>query len=463
VAAAQGGTRRITDNHYAVEFYQGPLIAPINVEGLAGATTSVAEGVNGAAVNAAAPAVREPFSVNWLDVDVDAGISFPGAFTRMDYDNRGPGSMDQVNDFLYADFGLRVELGDLGLSGTGELLRYSVATRGGTDVTAGRYHLLAAYGLAGNQLVVGAGVRAVTMQLSRGGGLTDALNPVGATLTMSGLGPEVGAIIKPDNQPFRVGATLRAPVDGTGIGGAGGATDWLGVQRSGGVVVPGSITLPWELEAGFALQVGPRPLNPPWLNPHEQDAPIRSAVQAARERRAAEHLEALAVTVPAFRERREAQLARQEEAIRGVEDQRIAVEEARLLAQRKARYENWPREKILVVASVLVTGASTRAIALEDFFEQRLQAYGDRATVSPRVGIEAEPVRSYLKGRIGSYLEPSRFDGVAARQHFTSGFDVKLFRWDTFGLFPGQVWRVSGAADLAPRYTDWGLSVGAWH
>jgi len=423
----------------------------------------VAEGVNGAAVNAAAPAVREPFSVKWVDVDVDAGISFPGAFTRMDYDNHGPGAADQVNDFLYADFGLEVQVGELGASATGELLRYTVASHGGLELTAGRYHVLGAYGVAGNQLVVGTGFRAVTMQLSQGGGVADSFNPAGAALTMSGLGPEIGAVIKPDNLPFRLGATLRAPVTGGDLGSSHTTTDAHGVVRSGAVIVPSSVSLPWELEAGFAIQVGPRPLNPSWINPRAEEAPVRRAIRAARARRAADYAATLGETVSAHRAERALELAQQEAAIQAVERQELEAEERHLRDQRQARYENWPRERILIVASALVTGPSPNAIALEDFFDQVHEAYGDFLTVSPRVGIEAEPIPSHLRGRVGSYLEPSRFDGVSARQHFTTGLDVKLFRWDAFGAFPGQVWRISGVADVAPRYADWGISVGAWH
>jgi hypothetical protein len=35
--------------------------------------------------------------------------------------------------------------------------------------------------------------------------------------------------------------------------------------------------------------------------------------------------------------------------------------------------------------------------------------------------------------------------------------------FDTFGLTKDQVWRLSFAVDLAPRYINWGLSLGAWH
>jgi len=462
-AAAQFRRTPIFNNHYAVEFFQGPLLAPINVEALGGAATAVVDGVDGASSNAAAVAVREPFSVKWFDTDVEAGISFPGAFTTMDYDDHGPHSTDQVNDFLYADFGVRLQFGELGVAATGELLRYSVVSRGGLDVTAGRYHVLAGYGFAENQLVVGVGFRAVTMQLSQGSGIVNTLDPAAVNLTMSGLAPEAGFIFKPNDFPFRVGATLRGPVNGGNLGSGNTKTDYLGVERSAGFILPNEITMPWELEAGFAVQVGARPLNPAWINPHDQDAPIKRAVLYARERRAVETVQALEETVPSNRADRQAELARQEAAIQVIEEQRLAQEEDQLLAQRKARYANWPREKILVLASVLVTGASTNAIALEDFFQQQYEAYGDHLTVSPRVGIEAEPIANYVKGRIGSYLEPSRFEGIAARQHFTTGFDIKLFPWDGFGVTKGQVWRLSGAVDLAPRYTDWGISFGAWH
>ena len=70
-------------------------------------------------------------------------------------------------------------------------------------------------------------------------------------------------IVKPDNLPFRIGVTGRFPVTGSNLGSGDTTTDANGVVRSGGVIIPDSITMPWELEAGFAVQVGPRPLNPP--------------------------------------------------------------------------------------------------------------------------------------------------------------------------------------------------------
>jgi len=65
------------------------VIAPNRVSGLAGAVTAAAEAVEGVTNNAAAPAVREAFSVTWFDHEPSAGISLPGGYARTDFSNRG--------------------------------------------------------------------------------------------------------------------------------------------------------------------------------------------------------------------------------------------------------------------------------------------------------------------------------------------------------------------------------------
>ena len=89
-AAGSSTPAPITSNNYALEFYQGPLIGPNRLLGMAGAYTAVAEGIDGATVNAASPAVREPFSFDWVDYDVDVDFSLPGAYGGTDFDNHGP-------------------------------------------------------------------------------------------------------------------------------------------------------------------------------------------------------------------------------------------------------------------------------------------------------------------------------------------------------------------------------------
>jgi len=156
-------------------------------------------------------------------------------------------------------------------------------------------------------------------------------------------------------------------------------------------------------------------------------------------------------------------MAREEAAVQALEDAELAEIEKRLHDERKARYLNWPREHVLLLASVLVTGASAEAVALEGFIDQRRELVGSRVTVAPRLAVESEPVPNLLKTRAGVYLEPSRFRDGTARQHFTVGFDVRVLKWSIFDLFPEHQWRVSAFLDIAQRYQNFGIGVGTWH
>jgi hypothetical protein len=457
----------VTANDYALEFFTGPLIAPTRITGFGGAFAAAAESVDGAVVNAGAPAVRAPFSYDWFDYDLTLGISFPGAYGGTDFDNRGQKAnretTEKVDNFFYLNLGAQLQFGGFGAAITGEFLQYSMSPPSegapGLELTLGRYHAVAAYGAAGNQFVVGAGLRGVTAQVNEHGAANRAL------LTMTGIAPEVGAIVKLDNRPWRFGLTARAPVSGKSFGHSNVATDATtnGVDRVGGFVLPSHVVLPWELEAGFALQLGPRPLNPPWINPRDAERPLSDAIGIARAIRAAAHAEELARSPPPERDRRRVEIVQEEEAIREIEDQHMEVEAARLRQVRKARFENWPRERLLVLLSVLVAGPSENAVAMEGFVEQRRELVGRSVSFIPRVGFESEPIVNLLRARVGSYLETSRFSDGYARQHFTFGGDVRLFPFSGWGLFGDQVWRLSAMADLAPRYANWGVAIGAWH
>jgi hypothetical protein len=232
--------------------------------------------------------------------------------------------------------------------------------------------------------------------------------------------------------------------------------------------------LPWELEVGAALQVGPRPLNPRWLDPHEQEARERRQIQDDRAaRKAAQEAELRGITDPKRMYDRARELSYQEIYVRREEDKRLDEIRANLLAERRARYANWPRERITVLIDVLISGKAPDALGLESFFSQQaalrdptapaaFRRSGERISYSPRLGLEGEPVPDRMQTRIGTYIEPSRFGGLS-RQHFTFGFDVKLFAWSVFGLAGDTTWRIGGVADLAPRYQSLGLSLGAWH
>ena len=103
------------------------------------------------------------------------------------------------------------------------------------------------------------------------------------------------------------------------------------------------------------------------------------------------------------------------------------------------------------------------AVRIASFLDQKLEPFGRSVTVMPRFGIEAEPLPDRVRARIGTYLEPSRFPEGNARQHLTCGADIKLIPFDAWGLFGATTWRLSFAVDLAPRYANWGVGIGAWH
>ena len=326
----------------------------------------------------------------------------------------------------------------------------------------GRLHVVLGRSFLGGQFSVGGGVRAVTLSIdsTQGGSSTN-------QVSMEGIGPELGILVRPNYLPWRLGATFRAPVFGSGS-----ADSATPVDPARPFVQPASILLPWELELGAAIQVGPRPFNPEWLDPHRQEGALRQQIREDREARAAaQGAELRTITEPSRRRAKELEVAQDEGLVRRGEEKRLADAHDSLLLERKARYANWPRERITVLMDLLITGTSHDAIGLESFFSGQaspgggvstFKRSGEKVSYSPRLGLEGEPVTDRIQTRIGTYIEPSRFGGVA-RQHFTFGFDVKLFAWSLFGLAGDQVWRIGGVCDLAPRYQNFGLSLGAWH
>jgi hypothetical protein len=451
------------NNDYAIEIFQGPLLAPIHVTGVGGAYIASAEGTEGAAVNSAAPAVRDSYSTKWLDYDVTLGASIPGAFTQTDFDNHGdfnnvPGHA-RAGDFLDVDFGAQLQLGGFGTSATGDLTQYTLSSPAqgepGLTLRLVRARALAAYGLFEGQLVVGGGARIAAMQV------IDAQNST--LLTMTGVAPEVGALLMPTGRQWRIGASARAPVSGGIFGSENVRVNAANVRAVGPLVLPSRVVMPWELEVGIAYQLGPRPLNPGWLNPHEEEGPVRRRIdedRAARERAAEDELAKLP---PGRREAREAELAAQEKSLRAIEDDRLAAESERLRKIRVARYANWPREKVLLLASVLVTGPSDKAVSIEGFLDQRVETVGRGPSLTPRLGMEGEPLQDRMLLRVGTYVEPSRYDNGTPRQHFTFGADVKLIPLDFWGLLSSAVWKIGVFIDVAARYTNGGIAIGNWH
>src|SRR5690349_4245987 len=94
-AAAAAQPRPLKDNRFSLDLFQGPILAPISVTGIAGAYAAYAEGISGMVVNAAAPAVREPYSVSYFEIDGSGSISIPlNFFGNDDFDNSGSPGYD---------------------------------------------------------------------------------------------------------------------------------------------------------------------------------------------------------------------------------------------------------------------------------------------------------------------------------------------------------------------------------
>lgn len=462
VASAQTAPR-LVDNNYTLEVFQGPVLASSRLSGLAGADNAVAESVDGIATNPAAAAVRPSSSVAWLDWDATASLSFPGAYGGTDFANRGPKGdpalVARTDSFLHAGLGGAISLGRFGVAASMDLLEYDLSdgTSGRPRVKADvlRTHLDAGYGIARGQVVVGGGLRGMLFQLDE----RSAVVPTGSAIRQAGAAPELGVVVKPYAVPWRVGATVRAPLSSSL------STIEPGVTSTvGSFVAPRNVVMPWEAELGGAWQLGPRPLNIEWRDPSDDERRLRAALAQTRAQRTEARRVRVAQANVASRAELAAREAHWERAVAAAEDERLDAELDRLRAIRAARHANWPRQRVLLLASVLVTGASPSAVAIEGFFAQRNERAGASVNVSPRLAVESEPVADLLVVRAGTYVEPSRFADGQARQHFTFGSDVRIGRFDPLGLLaPNTAWRLSAFADFAPRFTNLGFGVGTWH
>ncbi len=371
-----------------------------------------------------------------------------------------------VNDFVDLNFGATLQFGAVGVAATGDLEQFSLAgsqegglfnihrPTNGLTMQVGRWKALAAYGFFDGQLAVGTGVRILTMQLFQNNGPT--------LLTVTGAAPEVGVLLMPTGAQWRIGAAARAPVGG-GVSGSDNLTRMNNVLRAGDFILPSTVESPWEVDMGVTYQLGPRPLNPGWQNPHDQESLARQRIEDQRAERALLRDAELSSLSPADRLVRLPEMDAEEAQQRAIEDTQLVAEIRRLYNERKARYDNWPREKILLLASVLLTGASSNAVSLQGFFDQQVETVGKAVTVTPRFGIEGEPLRDLLTMRVGTYVEPSRYEEGSPRQHFTFGGDVRLFPIDFWGLLPRANLKIGFVIDLAPRYQNYGIGIGNWH
>lgn len=455
----------ITTSDYRIDLTQGVVLAGTRVLGLAGAYVAIAEGVDGNTVNPVAPAVRSPHSLDSFDYDVGFGFTLPGAVSGTDLFNSG----DRTNVSSSQEGALFIDLaGNLqfGNWGTGVSLHYTtfevVDPSGqslGLDARFGGIRLQVARAWLDGQFLLGLG--------SRGTGLViqnrDPEPGEPAQLfSIEGAAAEIGALVRPNGAPYRIGVAVRSAVVTNALSSdvKANADGDLIISRNGtDLYLPNEVTLPWDIDVGLAVQIGPRPLNPRWVDP---DAAIRRLdrylawkVRERRRRAAANAKGATPARVAALEAQRVG-----DEALDEIHRER-AVRATRAELERRAK--ELARFYLLISSSLQITGPVDDSVGVESFIERRVQRSGRKATYTPRLGAETELVPHWLRIRAGTYGEPTRFESqrARARLHGTVGFDQKLFPWTVFGIFDdGTEWRLSAALDGARHYLSWGAGVG---
>jgi len=469
----------ILTNDYGIDMYQGLVLSANRVIGLAGAFVALADGVEGSAMNPAAAAARTPYSYGHFDYDVGLGVTFPSGIKNTDFWNSGHRTelpKTQGLDFLFFNLALQLQFGRWGFGLSTDFQQYSLlrgvdptqdATRDRLAARIAIGHLQLAHSFADGQLLVGAGMRTTGLSVTKDSPTSVASQS--QLFSTVGTGFETGFIWRPTDWQVRVGGAYRGGFDTRAS-----PSSQLFVlypdDPENRLYLPTRVTLPWDLNVGFAAQLGPRPLNPRWVDPSIVLEPMRRYLEwRAHEReRRVRKAEASQIPGESRRERRH-RLHKLFAELRAEEDlddrERSRVEKA-LDRKLRQRYQDQARFYVLITSSLMISGSVKNAVGIESMLDRTVQRSGERVSVSPHVGVETEILPHWLRIRGGSYLEPSRFESnqKGARLHATFGFDEKIFPWEVFGAYPeGTEWRVGGSIDAGRSYLGWGVSIGVWH
>jgi hypothetical protein len=120
----------------------------------------------------------------------------------------------------------------------------------------------------------------------------------------------------------------------------------------------------------------------------------------------------------------------------------------------------WKDHKWLVASDLLITAASENAVGVESVLAQIKQPVGTHDTTSFRLGTELETLPGRLRLRLGSYYEPSNYEGVESRTHLTGGFEVRMFHTSYWGEYD---WGLTFTVDSARDYLNVLASLGFWY
>jgi hypothetical protein len=463
----------ITTSDYAIDLTRSVVISSSRVVGLSGAATSLAQGVEGGLQNPAAVAYRGPQWPDWYDYWLALGVTYP--FRSGDFYNSG----DVVGDAedlgkdttVFVIPGVYWQMWHLGIGLTIDsqfvkLVGVSPTTmqKDTLRLRFTTFHVQAGYGFLDGQLMIGAGLRILRQRTFSSSDFTSD----GDVYTTLGLGAEVGVMYRPHDKRWSLGGSLF-PKMSTGIRSRGDAEPAAGEDIVvGGYYLPRATTLPTTGSVGFSYQLGPRPGNPPWIDAHTLAA--KELEYLERMRRAADR-----------GQRREVAEARArggpdvEQRVRDIERRydrkRAMLKQARKdlrrhaweTLRRRVRWD-WPRRYYLLTADLWFGGRVQDGVGIESFLFQTVQRSGEKVTISPRLGFETEVWPTRMKLRAGTYLEPSRFQQPSPRVHGTFGFDLSLFKWNVFGLWPDDYrWQLTVALDFSRAYGSFSAGIGGWY
>jgi hypothetical protein len=461
----------IQTHDYSIDLSQTPVLAGTRVTGLSGAYVAVAEGIDGVAQNPGAIALRTPWSTDHFDFDIGLGVTFSSALARSDVFNSGRRTLAAPTGeeaLTFFNIAATFQIGRWGFGFSSDFQSYSLdrsksARMSGSEQLLARFaitHSTLGYGFADNQWLIGVGIR---------GSALDVVNTVTAEerslFSAAGLGLEAGLLLRPKDAPFRIGVCARSPVTASASPSSVRLVYEGDAEKE--LYLPDTVALPWELNAGAAFELGKRPLNPRLLDATQEFLPLRRYYEWRERERVRARREARQEAARAGRDpdAAEAALGAELDTQAALDGLWLEREQKELERRLRERARGMPRSHLLLSFSLDVLGPLGKAVGVESFLERTVQRSGRRASFSPRVGLETEAVQGWTRLRVGSYLEPSRFDeSNGARAHFTVGFDQRLFRWEVFGLWTeGSTWMLSASLDVAREYVSSGLGIGMWH
>jgi hypothetical protein len=466
----------IRSHDYTIDLSQTPVLAGTRVTGLSGAFVAIGEGIDGIAQNPGAVALRAPYSTDHIDYELGLGITFSSSLAKSDVFNSGRRTVlspKGVESLAFLNLAANLQVGRWGFGLSSDLQEYSLDRSTDATQTQQRDRLLArfavthatiGYAFHEQELLIGVGTRWSALNV------VNANAPAGSEENLFeaiGSGLEAGVLLRPNDAQYRAGVCLRSAVVSNASPSSRVRVVYAGDPENE-LFLPDHVMLPWELNAGFAFQFGPRPFNPRWLEVQLELEPVHRYLEWRQRERLRRHAEALSRAERAGLDLEAAMRAldAELETEAALDALHLARAERELSVRLRRRYEGMDRFQVLISASIDVLGPVEQGVGVESFLERKVQRSGKDVSVSPRLGIETEAVPNWMRLRAGTYIEPTRFDDNphGSRSHWTLGIDQRLFPWEVFGLWPeGSIWRVSGSLDVAREYFSWGVAIGMWH